>query len=228
LVFRVSGWNDLSFLVHGFGTRLWNETHFRRDPVLSRFRLVSLRQVHSDIIHRVDVGPKERLTGDALMTDRPGLLLSIRTADCLPVLYATRKPSLVAAAHCGWKGTLKGLAGRMVKVLEKEYRVSPAELSVALGPCIGRQCYEVGEELRKSFSRSGFLLDAFRPHPVRERKYFLDLRGENRRQLQEAGVPPRNIFSVTLCTHCRDELLSYRRNPGTRERMWNFIGLLPG
>ncbi len=226
--FLIPDWTGISFLVHGFGNRSWKTADFKAHPVWRNFKFVFLRQIHSDIFHVVNDVPSERLTGDALITDKPGLMLIIKTADCLPVLIVSRKKKAVAAVHCGWKSTSQRLVQKVIQGLERQFHCDPASLLVAFGPVIGRDCYEIGEDVRQDFDAAKLDGSAFLPHPVRADKYCLDLRLANKNQLLECGVKDRHMASVDLCTHCEDFLLSYRRSRRVKGRMLNFIGILPG
>jgi copper oxidase (laccase) domain-containing protein len=185
----------IDWLVHGFGRAGWGEEDIRASPEFRGFRPVVMRQLHSDIIHRLDGDPAGKLEGDALMTDVRGLLLIVRTADCLPALLVDKTHKAVASVHCGWRGTEKRILDKAVRAMGLAYGSEPGELLAALGPCIGSACYEVGPEVRE-----GFLLGSL-------------------------GVRPAGIWSADACTHCDPGLLSYRRNRGEPRRMYNFIGI---
>lgn len=215
-------------IVHGFGTMHWTGNDFTRHPELARFQPLLLRQTHSDIVRVVEARPDELLEGDAMITDRPGILLIITTADCLPVFVVDEQKRAIAAVHCGWKGTAKRVLQKTVEAMRLSYGCAPESLVVALGPCIATTCYEVGEDVLTEFVRAGIAEDVFQPHPGRENKYDLDLEKANRIQLTELGVHEENILAIRLCTHCDDNLLSYRRDRKTARRMLNFIGLLSG
>jgi YfiH family protein len=198
-------------------------------------RPVILRQLHSDIIHKIDEVPPKKLEGDALLTNVPGLVLVIRTADCLPVLLVDPENRAVGAVHCGWRGTQKRILEKAVKAMGEAYGSKPADLLAALGPCIGAACYEVGPEVRKAFLEAGFPERLFVERgklpaiqvPNYQGKYLLDLREANLWLLREAGVPKSRVFnSGPVCTHCEPRLLSYRRHPADPRRMYNFIGLV--
>ena len=121
----------------------------------AQFPMVTLRQIHSGIALQVNA-PRQAsdsgfAKGDGMMTSKPGLLLAIQTADCIPVLVADRKRRVVAAFHAGWRGTLKRIVERGVGQMRLEYGSRPEDLLAAIGPGIGRCCYAVGEEVRNDF-----------------------------------------------------------------------------
>jgi YfiH family protein len=212
-------------LIHGFGTRRLHEEAFQGNSRLGRFRRVYLRQVHSDLVVFIKSPPPEASAGDAMLTEQPGILLVIKTADCLPVLLAERNGKAVAAAHCGWRGTQKRLIQKTVEAMRGRLGCRVRDLVIGLGPCIGRSCYEVGEDVYSAFSREGLRESVFQRHPSRKDKFVLDLKEANRNQLLERGIPKENIFSIDLCTHCEKSLWSYRRDRKMTGRLANFVGL---
>ncbi|MEN6310156.1 MAG: peptidoglycan editing factor PgeF [Acidobacteriota bacterium] len=215
------------WLVHGFGTGAWGEEDLAADADLGGFRPVIMRQTHSDVVHRVEAPPASRLVGDALITRAPGLLLVVRTADCLPVLLADGEKRAVASVHCGWRGTRARILERTIGGMAAAFGSKPARLVAALGPCIGPACYEVGPEVEASFREAGFPAAVFRARPGGPEggRAFLDLRAANAWLLEQCGVPPAHIAGVEACTHCDPRLLSYRRSKGEPRRMYNFIGI---
>jgi polyphenol oxidase len=223
----------LPWLIHGFGTREGSPDDFGRNRKTTwpGFTVVELKQTHSDALHFMESVPARRRAGDALATDRSGMLLVIRTADCLPVLLADETRKVVAAVHAGWRGTSRGILARVVRELGARYGSSPSSLAAVLGPCIGPACYEVGEDVRMSFREAGRgeAPAVFRATKSGGRaaagKYLLDLRAANRLQLEAEGVRPDAVFDIPLCTHCDDRLLSFRRDRDTTARLYNFIGI---
>jgi YfiH family protein len=227
-------------LVHGFGRAGWSETDFQAFAASRDLRPVIMRQLHSDTIQRLDGVPAGKLEGDALMTNVPGLLLVIRTADCLPVLLVDEENRAAAAVHCGWRGTEKMILEKAVTAMGEAYGSKPADILAALGPCIGSACYEVGPEVRESFLRAGFPVAVFqeRGHAPeahvsaqsaeassRPGKSLLDLRAANVWLLGRLGLKNKNILdSGSACTHCEPKFLSYRRDSADPRRMYNFIG----
>jgi YfiH family protein len=223
-------------LVHGFGDARWSEADFLAFAESKGMKPVIMHQLHSDIIHRLDGDPGKKLEGDALMTNVPGLLPVIRTADCLPVLLIDAENRAVAAVHCGWRGTEKRILEKAVKAMGQAYGSKPEEMLAALGPCIGPACYEVGPEVRDAYLRAGFPATVFAERgrlpaiqvPNYQGKYLLDLRAANAWLLNSRGFKKRNIVNPgPVCTHCEPRLLSYRRHAADPRRMFNFIGLLP-
>lgn len=210
---------------------------------------VSLRQVHSDIIHQVNSVPGETLTGDGLLTTTPGLLLAIQTADCLPVILADAKRRAVGVFHAGWRGTVKRMVEKGVGEMQRWFSSRPGDLKAAIGPGIHSCCYEVGEEVREKFEMqfsyaASLFYEVKESDPVREKypllflsarapghsvlpkKIFLDLVEANRQQLLAAGVPAKSIEASPLCTNCRTDLLfSYRAEKGRTGRMMGVAGI---
>ncbi len=211
--------------------------------------LVTLQQIHSDIIHRVKGLPEKQLAGDGLITDTPGLLLAIQTADCLPVILVDVKQRAVGVFHAGWRGTVKRIVEKGVGEMRRWFQTSAGDLRAAIGPGIHKCCYEVGDEVRVQFeSQFGYAADLFHEvkesDPIRERypllfltarapghselprRLFLDLVEANRRQLQSAGVSAKHISASPLCTSCRTDLLfSYRAEKGHTGRMMSVVGI---
>lgn len=211
--------------------------------------LITLRQVHSDIIHQVEAPPESQLVGDGLITATPGLLLGIQTADCLPIILVDPKRRAVGVFHAGWRGTVKHIVEKGVGEMRRWFGSRPRELKAAIGPGIQGCCYEVGAEVREEFeSQFTYAAKLFREieetDPVREKypmlfltarppghsrlpkKIFLDLVEANRQQLLAAGVPAKSIETSPLCTNCRSDLLfSYRAEKGRTGRMMTVAGL---
>jgi YfiH family protein len=211
--------------------------------------LVTLRQIHSDIIHHVESIPSEPLAGDGLITATPGLLLAIQTADCLPVILVDAKRHAVGVFHAGWRGTLRRIVEKGVGEMFRHFGSRPRDLKAAIGPGVRGCCYEVGEEVRTRFeSQFAYAANLFREvkesDPVREKypllfltarapghsdlpkKILLDLVEANRQQLLAAGVPAKNIEASKLCTNCRTDLLfSYRAEHGKTGRMMAVAGI---
>jgi YfiH family protein len=221
-----------------------------------KMRLAALRQIHSDIVHVVGAAEfpqgEHAPKGDALTTRESGVLLTIQTADCIPILLADTRQRAVAAIHSGWRGTAHRIAEKTLGRMQMEFGTRPQDVLAALGPGIGGCCYEVGHEVVKEFTakfpnaREWFAgpVDALengdndpnwlpwltmRPpgHAPPAPRAHLDLIAANRAILADAGIVPQNIFSSGFCTACRTELFfSYRREQ-TTGRMMAAIGIRP-
>ncbi len=216
--------------------------------------LISLRQIHSDLIHRVDESQVERmldqpLAGDGLVTDTPGVLVAVQAADCLPIIVVDRKRRAVGVFHAGWRGTVKRIVEKGVGEMRKEFGSDPRNLVAAIGPGVHSCCYDVGEEVRvrfeAQFAYAGKLFrDVKESDPVREKypllfltarapghselpvKLFLDLVEANRQQLLDAGVPAKNIDTSAPCTACHSEsFFSFRAEKGITGRMMAVAGI---
>jgi len=215
----------IPFVRHGFGDLTWREKDLRRLADSLGFKPVFLNQVHSDVVQFIGQVPRRRLRGDAAVTRLTGLLLAIKTADCLPVILVEEERRVIAAVHCGWKGTSQRVLEKVVLGMEERHGARPAAILAAFGPCIGKSCYEVGRDVLRAFSDSGFPESLFGPAAGRSGKYVFDLRSANRVQLLKLGVRPENIFSIDICTHCDRKYPSYRRDRDECGRMLTFIGL---
>jgi YfiH family protein len=216
--------------------------------------LISLRQIHSDVIHRVDGISIDQmlaqpLAGDGIVTDTPGLVLTVQMADCFPVILADRKRRAVGVFHAGWRGTVARIVEKGVGEMRKHFGSDPRNLVAAIGPGVQGCCYEVGEEVRTKFeAQFAYASSLFRQvkesDPVREKypllfltarapghselpvKLLLDLVEANRRQLLDAGVIAKNIDAVGPCTACHTELLfSHRAEKGVTGRLMAATGI---
>lgn len=223
-------------------TRTRHSTH-------SSLHLVTLRQIHSDLIHRVESVPAEPLHGDGMITSTPGFLLAIQAADCLPVVVVDPKHRAVGVFHAGWRGTVKRIVEKGIGEMQRCFGSRARDLRAAIGPGIQGCCYHVGEEVRTKFeSQFAYAAKLFREvkesDPVHEKypllfltarapghgelppKLFLDLVEANRQQLLAAGVLKKNIESSPLCTNCHPEsLFSYRAQKGKTGRMMGVVGI---
>lgn len=162
---------------------------------------------HSTIIHTlpeacnlVNCLPRT----DGLLTSQHDTVLMGFFADCVPVFVANK--DVIALAHAGWKGTLGNIAGRLVETIVEVYGIRPQDLHAAIGPAIGSCCYQVADELVRSFIAQ-FGPAVFPFIQKRSSGGQLDLPGLNRHLLQQAGIPPVNIESSSLCTCCNAHVL---------------------
>lgn len=188
----------------------------------ARAQVCAFDQVHGD---RVLAGAPSWFEeeADAAVTDDPDTLLVVSVADCLPVLFLDPASGAVGAAHCGWRGTVKGLAARVVGELRARYGARPEELRVAFGPAVAGACYQVGPEVVERFADAGFPAAVAWPD-AEPGRYRLDIAAANRWLLAREGVAPGHVHDLGLCTHCEPErFYSYRRDAGRTGRHWAFV-----
>lgn len=187
-----------------------------------------LHQVHRDAVCVVD-GPGPLPSQDpppecdAVVTDRTGLALCIKTADCTPVFLADPVRRVIGAAHAGWKGTALRVVEKTVEEMARRFGVRPSDLFALVGPAIGPCCYEVDAAVYQAMAHDAshdLFFRAGRPSG----KWMFDLSLANRFQLQHAGLLPERIFTADRCTACHPELFfSHRAQHGDTGRQLNFI-----
>jgi len=211
--------------------------------------LLQLKQVHSAVIHRVGTASSESLVGDGLITNTPGLLMAIKTADCVPVLVSDIRLRAVGAFHAGWRGTLARIVEKGIGEMRRSFGTSPADVRAAIGPCIRQCCYSVGGDIRaqfeSQFAHAGDLFEeVFDANALHVRypllflnqrapghgdhgpEIHLDLVEANRRQLLEAGLAENNISVIEGCTACDTKrFFSHRAEFGKTGRMLGAIGI---
>ena len=209
---------------HFFGTRQQGTA-----PVFAAPGVVSVNQVHGTDVLVVDrpVSGMPTFDGgwDALVTDQAGVLLTVKTADCVPVLIHDPLTRVVAAVHAGWRGAVAGIIPKTITVMHKRFGSQPDSLRMSIGPAAGACCYEVDEPVlaRLRESHAGWQ-DLIKKTGQGRTK--LNLRGLVRGQAREAGVPEAGIHSVSLCTICHATLFhSYRREGTARGTMVSGIML---
>ncbi|MGK2286699.1 peptidoglycan editing factor PgeF [Pedomonas sp. V897] len=180
------------------------------EAVMPGAHLVTLHQVHSNRAVLADAWADDaRPEADGLVTNRPGLVLGILTADCGPVLLADREAGVIGAAHAGWKGALTGVLESTVALMES-LGAQRERISAAIGPCISRRSYEVDEGFLRRFAESCEEAEHFFSSGTREGHYQFDLEGFVALRLAQAGV--RAIEALGIDTYSQpDRFFSYRR-----------------
>lgn len=172
------------------------------------------RQVHSDNVLFVTEAGRPEGT-DAVITDRPGLCVCVKTADCIPVLlYDTRK-RVIAAVHAGWRGTVARI---VQKTIEKMNPNSPSDLHAIIGPGISLEWFEVGDEVYEAFRAEGFPMKRI---ARKSDRWHIDLWEANRWVLEQMGVE--DIFVEGTCTRTSMDFYSARRETINTGRNYNGI-----
>lgn len=204
---------DLGWLDHGFQTR-------GSDYLPSYFRVAGLKQIHTDQVLVATTESGVLGEADALVSCTPGTLLTIKTADCVPVLMVDPLQRAVAAVHAGWRGTVAGVVLRAVETLVRQFGSEPKNLLIAVGPCIRRDAFEVGPEVATQFQ------SLFPDRQDLSRRTTVDLVEACSRQLTSAGIPASAILDSGRCSFSEpDSFHSFRRDRHESGRMLSFIGI---
>lgn len=197
--------------------------------------MITAQQVHSATVRIVTAeeagrGALDRESRipatDALVTNQPGICLMVLSADCVPVLLFEPEKRVIAAVHAGWKGTAANIVVKTVQVMQENFGCDPQQLVAAIGPSIGKCCFEVGEEVGQVFQRlfpgDQTIVDIGK----RPGKYQVDLWETNRKELLACGMKNENIEVADMCSVCHpDRFFSYRREGEKAGRFGAGIGL---
>jgi YfiH family protein len=181
------------------------------------------RQVHSDNVLWMQAAGRPEAT-DAVITDRPGLCVCVKTADCIPVLLYDTRQRIVAAIHAGWRGTVSRI---VQKTIEKMRPVSPEDLHAIIGPGISLLQFEVGDEVYEAFRDEAFPMEriAKRFPSTDGERWHIDLWEANRWLLEQMGVS--DIYIEGTCTRASTDFYSARRETINTGRNYNGIFISP-
>lgn len=161
---------------------------------------------------------------DGFFTREAGILLTLCYADCVPLYFYAPNDHAIGVAHAGWKGTVKGIGGKMVEVFKRE-NIDPKDVFVVIGPSICENCYIVDDRVIDLVQN---ILEDVEEKPynlISDNQYQLNLKDLNRQLIKKSGVPEENIRVTSLCTSCdKEQFFSHRRDQGSTGRMMSFIG----
>jgi YfiH family protein len=190
-----------------------NRHRFFKAAQLSPDALAIPQQIHGDRIARV-FKSGHILETDGLITDTPGIVLSIQIADCLPVFLHDPQTRCIGLVHAGWRGSSRKIASKAVREMQTCFRSNPEDIHAYLGPSIGPCCYQIGSDVADNFSKEYVT------------QGHLDLWKCNTAQLTERGINPENITISHLCTMCHSDLFfSHRASGNNTGRMMAILGL---
>lgn len=229
--------NDLNLGLHvgdGYDKVISNRKTIAYEVGFPLENWICTEQTHRDNILKVDstfkgLGSddfeKAIRDTDGLYTSEKGIMLTQFYADCTPIHFLHESTQTIGVVHAGWKGTVLGIAGKMIRTLEEAEGINPSEVKVVIGPAICPKCYEVGGELvtraREAF---GEKVDDILYTDAYNKTYF-DMQKANEFYLIKAGVDLKNISKTKHCTCCEmDKFFSHRRESGKTGRMLAYIG----
>lgn len=202
-----------------------NEENVRknREIILKKLELEKMRKIYSvKQVHGTNIlninknmnleSDKIMEEADCLITDLKDIPIMVMGADCNLILMADIDKKVIAAVHAGWKGTLEGLAGKVISYMKENFGSKSRDIFVAFGPSIRKCCYKIDSNVLKRFTDK-FGLGSF--FTKKNNDIYLDLVKLNHIQLEKSGIGEENIFDCGKCTHCSEDFFSYRRNKAT-------------
>lgn len=171
-------------------------------------RIVRLRQAHSAVAVYLDRPSQYQIEADGVVTDKPGLILGITTADCIPVLFADRRKGIIGAAHAGWRGALGGVLENTVRIM-LEHGADVENIAAAAGPCLQKENFAVRDDMRDLFMRQSADNAAFFT-PTAEGQYLCDLEQYVKHRMELIGISDISLSGID--TYANERLyFSYRR-----------------
>lgn len=197
--------------------------------------MVFSNQIHEANVKTVDendkgkgIIKKSNIIGyDALITDKPGVVLVTFFADCVSVFLYDAEKNVIALAHSGWRGTVKEIARKTIIKMRDEYNCVPSNIIAAVGPSIGSCCFEVGNEVYEEFKynlpySTGYCIK------INDEKWRIDLRSIIKNTLIQSGISEKSICISTMCTKCNNDLFySHRRDNNRRGTMASIMQIKP-
>jgi YfiH family protein len=179
-------------------------------------------QRHTDkvIVLNSDLKPK---IGDAVITKRKNILIGVKVADCVPILFFDKRNFVIGAVHAGWRSTATGIVKQTIKLMIGDFYSSPSDIMIALGPSIRWCCYHVGYEVKDAVYKATGDGEYYKEGAG---GCFIDLSYANMYQALSMGIPEKNIWISDECTYCNPEKYhSYRYTKGPTKRQGGFIGI---
>ncbi len=188
------------------------------------FPVIQAHQVHGDriaVIDRPDLTREELEGYDALITALPDCAIGVRTADCIPILLSDARRGVVAAVHAGWRGTVAGIVRSTLLKMNGWFGCSPSDVQAVIGPGIGPESFQVGEEVVEAFAEASFPMNLIwheegpRIAGTMRGGSHIDLWLANRWLMEQAGVPSSSIHTAGICTYQSNDRFYSARREGT-------------
>jgi len=209
---------DFTLPPHMPGLSKYQQGYVSANLGLDPQKVFTIRQVHNNkiaVIEGEDVPQKnEPPEVDGIFTNAPGVILTIRTADCLPIFIHDPVKKVIGLVHAGWRGTTELISEFAVRAMKDAFGTDVKDLRIVFGPSIRACCYEVGTEFREIFPNEIVM---------REEKIYLDAALANQHQLEASGIKAEQILDVKTCTMCDPDFFSYRRD---REKAGRHLSLM--
>ena len=184
----------------------------------------NVRKVTADDRGHGIILPRVVESADAQITNDKNVTLVTYYADCTPVFFIDKRTHAIGLAHAGWRGTVGRISVNTVSEMKKEFGTNPEDIVCAIGPVIGKCCYEIDESCAEEFRKLNEINTDMILSPKSEGKYMADLALTNKLLLMSAGVKEENIVISDLCTMCNSNLLwSHRATKGQRGTMAAFL-----
>jgi polyphenol oxidase len=194
---------------------------------VNRARACTVWQVHGAdtvIVDRPVQGRRWVAQADAMVTDKEDTPLVMRYADCTPLMFCDPVRGVIGAAHAGWRGTVAGVASSVVETMKRAYGCQPADIQAAVGPSIGPERYQVGEEVVTAVGAHFSTTDGLVRRDPDDGSAYLDLWAANRLELERAGVEQIEIAGICTASNT-DEFFSHRAENGRTGRFGTVISL---
>lgn len=153
---------------------------------------------------------------DALITQEKGVCLCVSTADCAPILLYDRKQQVIAAIHAGWRGSVNYIIRKTLEQMNRLYNTQGEDIFAAIGPCIGFDAFEVGDEVYDAFKQNDFPMEYISGWKPETHKWHIDLQMANSVQLIDFGVPTEQIDICDICTFTHYEKFFSARRLGIK------------
>ena len=226
--------NDNTQLIRLFPDVPDVEAFYTQREAALPYPVIQGHQVHGSKVAIIDRPgmTREELEGyDAFVTRLPGVAIGVRTADCVPVLLYDPVKRVVAAVHAGWKGTVLHISQGVLETMGQEFGSHPADMKAVIGPSIGPDSFQVGEEVAEQFKEAGFPMnEIWSFHGPGDGTpmsggHHIDLWKANRWLLEQAGIPADAIQVCGIDTYTTDTLFSARREGIACGRIINSIML---
>ena len=210
--------NDISAIMVS-GSLLCSRTDVAESLGYNRESLAIPKQTHSTNVLWIN-SSGEFENCDGLITDNPNIVLSLQTADCIPIFLYDSVTGLRGLVHAGWRGVVGGIASNAIELMLK-YDSVVNDIQVLLGPSICKDCFEVGVEVADQFD-GNFVTTG------KNKKYFANLHDQVKSQLLKYKIDKKNIHKSTTCTFENKDCCSYRRDGKNAGRMYSFLGVKHG